>query len=206
VSSSSYARARRMARTVAASDSTARSASTLRMSGCSASVRPNAARWAVWCSALATAQRIPAADPMTQSSRVCPTISMMVRTPRPGSPTSRPHVPSNSTSDEALERLPSLSFRRCRRKGLRVPSGRTRGTAKQPMPSSVRARTRNRSHIGAEQNHLCPRRRYSSPGPPAPTGAAEVVLARTSEPPCFSVMAIPHVADPFSAARMSRPS
>ena len=61
---------------------------------------------------------------------------MIVATPRPGSPTSRDHVPSNSTSLEALERLPSLSLRRCRRKTLRVPSGRIRGTAKQPMPSS----------------------------------------------------------------------
>ena len=41
--------------------------------------------------------------------------------------------------------------------------------------------------MGAEQNHLCPVSRYS----PAPAGTARVVFARTSEPPCFSVMAIP---------------
>ena len=35
------------------------------------------------------------------------------------------------------------------------------------------------------------------------TGAAVVVLARTSEPPCFSVMAMPHVAPVFSPAGRS---
>ena len=59
-----------------------------------------------------SAARCTAAEPMTQSSRVMLTMSMMVRTPRPSSPMSQPAVPSNSTSDEALERLPSLSFRR----------------------------------------------------------------------------------------------
>ncbi len=36
-----------------------------------------------WCTAWTTAARMPAALPMTQSSRVIATISMMVRTPRP---------------------------------------------------------------------------------------------------------------------------
>ncbi len=141
---------------------------------------------------------------MTQSRRVWPTISMIVGTPRPGSPTSRAQAPCSSISLEALERLPSLSFRRWRWKALRVPSGRIRGSAKQPMPSSVWASTRNRSHIGAEQNHLCPVSSYSSPGPPAPppSGRATVVLARTSEPPCFSVIAMPHSALALPAAQL----
>ena len=80
----------------------------------------------------------------------------MVRTPRPSAPTSQPVVPSNSTSDEALDRLPSLFFSRCSANGLRLPSGSTRGTRKQLSPASAWASTRNRSHIGAEQNHLCP--------------------------------------------------
>ena len=44
---------------------------------------------------------------------------------------------------------------------LRVPSGRQRGTQKQPMPSSgaTRATTRWASLVGAEKNHLCPRNR-----------------------------------------------
>ena len=59
-----------------------------------------------------TPARMPAAPPITQSSRVWPTISMIVGTPRPGSPTIRAHAPWNSTSLEALEWLPSLSFKR----------------------------------------------------------------------------------------------
>ena len=34
---------------------------------------------------------------------------------------------------------------------------------------------------------------YSAPGPPLPAGAAVVALARTSVPPCFSVMPMPMV-------------
>jgi len=49
------------------------------------------------------------------------------------------------------------------------------------------ARTRKRSHIGALVNHLCPR----SAQVPSACGVATVVLARTSEPPCFSVIPMP---------------
>ena len=91
---------------------------------------------------------------MTQSRRVWPTISMIVGTPRPGSPTIRAHAPCSSISLDAFERLPSLSFRRWIANALRSPSGRIRGSAKHDRPSSACASTRNRSHIGAEQNHL----------------------------------------------------
>ncbi|CAM5264862.1 hypothetical protein SGRI78S_07348 [Streptomyces griseus subsp. griseus] len=84
------------------------------------------------------------------------TISMMVRTPRPSSPTRWAQVPSNSTSAEALDRLPSLSFSRWIANTLRVPSGSTRGTRKQLSPPAACASTRKPSDIGAEQNHLCP--------------------------------------------------
>ena len=83
---------------------------------------------------------------------------------------------------------------------LREPSGRIRGIAKQEIPSGAWARTKKRSLIGAEQNHLCPVISYSAPGPPPFTGTATVVLARTSEPPCLSVIAMPQIAEPFSAA------
>ena len=69
------------------------------------------------------------------------------------------------------------------------------------MPESVCARTRKASHIGAEQNHLWPVISYSPPGPPPLSGVAAVVLARTSEPPCFSVIAIPQSAPLFSGGR-----
>ncbi len=64
------------------------------------------------------------AVPTTQSSRVWLPISRMVGMPRPTAPTSQPTASQNSTSDEAFERLPSLSFRRCTRIALRLPSGR----------------------------------------------------------------------------------
>ncbi|MGX1122195.1 hypothetical protein RKD37_007558 [Streptomyces ambofaciens] len=101
--------------------------------------------------------RISVAEAITQSSRVQLTISMMVLTPCPSGPTSQATVPSNSGSEEALDRLPSLSFRRWTRKVLRVPSGSTRGTRKQDSPPAAWASTRNTSHIGADVNHLCPR-------------------------------------------------
>ena len=74
------------------------------------------------------------------------------------------------------------------------------------MPS-VYASTRKASHIGAEQKNLCPVSRYSAPVPVrAPDGTATVELARTSEPPCFSVMNMPTMAPDFSGAGMSRRS
>ena len=58
-------------------------------------------------------------------------------------------------------------------------------------PSGACASTRKPSDIGAEQNHLCP---VSSYVPSSASGVARVVLARTSLPPCFSVMPIPNSA------------
>ena len=59
--------------------------------------------------------------------------------------------------------------------------------------------------MGAEQNHLWPvSRKAPSPSPGA--ASARVVLARTSLPPCFSVMAMPMVAEPFCDAGTGLPS
>ena len=131
---------------------------------------------------------------------------MIVRTPRPSSPTRRAHAPANSTSEEAFERLPSLSFSRWRWIRLRSPSGRNRGIRKHEMPPSACASTRNASHIGADMNHLWPVTSYSAPGPPPFSGRAVVVFARTSEPPCFSVIPIPHSAPFLSIAGTRRSS
>jgi hypothetical protein len=132
-----------------------------------------------------------AVAPSTQSSLVWLTISMMVRTPRPSSPTRRPRTPAISISLDAFDRSPSLSFSRWMRIGLRDPSGHQRGTQKQVRPPAAWPSIRKASDIGAEQNHLCPVRRYV----PAvwSSASALVVLARTSEPPCFSVRAMPQV-------------
>jgi hypothetical protein len=99
---------------------------------------------------------MPDADPITQSSRVTFTISTMVRTPRPGSPTRQANAWSYSISAEAFAWLPSLFLSRCSSIRLRVPSGSTRGTRKQVSPSSAWARVRKTSLIGADVNHLCP--------------------------------------------------
>ena len=128
---------------------------------------------------------------------------MIVGTPLPGSPTIRAHAPCSSSSLEALERLPSLSFRRWMWNALRLPSGRMRGSRKHDSPSSVWASTRKMSDIGAEQNHLWPVISYSPPPPPPFSGVATVVLARTSEPPCFSVIAMPAIALAFSPGARS---
>ncbi len=127
---------------------------------------------------------------------------MMVRTPRPSSPTRRAQVPSNSTSAEAFDRLPSLSLSRWIRNTLRVPSSNTRGTRKQVSPPGACASTRKPSDIGAEQNHLCP---VSSYVPSSASGRADVWFARTSLPPCFSVIPIPNSAPALRCAgRRSR--
>ena len=170
------------------------------MRGWSTKSLPNAARCDVCHVACATAWRIPAAEPSTQSSRVWLTISMMVRTPLPSSPIIHASAASNSTSELAFDRFPSLSLRRWMWNALRVPSGRHRGSRKHDSPAGACASTRNASHIGAEQNHLWPVISNS----PLPAGSALVVFARTSEPPCFSVMAIPHSAPSFCAAGMNR--
>ncbi len=81
-------------------------------------------------------------------------------------------------------------------KGLRVPSGSDRGTKKQVTPSPVLASVKNASLMGAEQNHLWPSRLHVSPD-----FMAVDCTARRSEPPCFSVIAMPIVAPAFSSTR-----
>ncbi len=91
-----------------------------------------------------------------QSSLVALTMLMIVGMPRPSSPTGQATAWSYSTSLEALEVLPSLSLSRWMYMAFLLPSGSTRGSRKHDRPSGARASTRNKSHIGAEQNHLCP--------------------------------------------------
>jgi hypothetical protein len=60
--------------------------------------------------------------------------------------------------------------------------------------------------MGADMNHLWPVIRYSAPGPPLPAGTAVVELARTSVPPCFSVMPMPMVTPRLAEAGWKLPS
>ena len=109
---------------------------------------------------------------------------MIVATPRPSAPSMRAAAPRNSTSLEGSERVPSLSLRRWNS----IPGPRS--SRKQERPAGACASTRNTSHGGYEQNHLWP----VSSHQPSPAASARVMFARTSEPPCFSVIAIPHSA------------
>ena len=148
-----------------------------------------------------------AVDPTMQLKRVSATIWMIVATPRPGSPTRHANAFSNSISDDALERLPSLSFRRWMKIALRVPSGLNRGSRKHVKPPSRYASVRKPSLIGAEQNHLWPvNAKHSAPPTDSLSGVARLVFARTSVPPCFSVMAMPIVRPVFSKYGREEPS
>src|SRR4029077_9351976 len=62
---------------------------------------------------------------------------MMVATPRPSSPMAQACAPANSTSEDAFERLPSLSFRRWKCRPFTLPSGRKRGIRKQVSPPAA---------------------------------------------------------------------
>jgi hypothetical protein len=73
---------------------------------------PNAERCSACQIACAVPARIPDVEPSVQSRRVWLTISMIVATPRPSSPTICAEAPRSSISLDAFERLPSLSLRR----------------------------------------------------------------------------------------------
>src|SRR6516165_9403300 len=102
-------------------------------------------------------------------------------------------TPRNSTSEEALDLLPHLSFRRWICNRLREPSGSQPGATKHDIPSRLRARVKNTSDCGTEKNHLCPVSEYV----PSEFRSAVVCVWRKSEPPCFSVIAMPTVPPRF---------
>ncbi len=137
--------------------------------------------------------RMRPAEPSEQSRRVRLIISTMVRTPRPASPTGSAQASANSTSLVALDRSPILSLRCWIQKLFFDPSGFQRGRKKQVRPSGPRAVARNTSAIVPDTNHLWPVSKYA----PSPSGTATVLLARTSDPPCFSVRAMPAVIPRF---------
>src|ERR1700690_1702337 len=83
------------------------------------------------------------------------------------------------------------------------PAAVQRGKKKQESPLGACAKIKNASHIGAEQNHLCPVIKYSRE---FPIFSARLVFARTSDPPCFSVIPIPTRIPVFSLAGRNRGS
>ena len=111
--------------------------------------------------------------------------------------------PSNSTSLEAFERLPSLSFRRWKWSALTVSSGRKRGTRKHDRPPG---RLREDEEAVAHRRGHEPLVAGDAVGAPlpSPSGSARVVLARTSVPPWRSVIPMPMVAADFLASGRKR--
>ena len=97
---------------------------------------------------------MPVLDPSMQSTRFSATMSLIVRTPLPASPTIQASAPRSSSSHEAFETLPILRYRRCMWSAFFDLSGRQRGIRKQLKPRSVWANVRKASHIGAETKNL----------------------------------------------------
>ena len=119
------------------------------MSGWSISSFPNAERCAAWWVAYPTARRMFVVVPITQSSRVWPTISMIVGTPRPGSPTRCASAVEldlrggvGAVAELLLQPLDLEA-------GVALAVGQDAG--QRVIPSGAWARTRKRSHIGAER-------------------------------------------------------
>ena len=105
------------------------------------------------------------------------TISMMVGTPRPSSPTSRAQAPSNSTSLDAFERLPSLSLSRCRWIAfLRAVGPPARHQEARQPALGLRQHEERVAHRRRAEPLVSDERRSASPLP----CVARVVLARTS--------------------------
>ena len=99
--------------------------------------------------------------------------------------------PGTRPRREALLQSPSLSFRRWMRTRVALPVGQQArqqeaGQARRPPAPAPGAR-----RTSAPRRTTCARR---SSWLPSPTGRSRgVVLLRTSEPPCFSVMPMPMV-------------
>ena len=160
--------------TVAASDSIARSASTFAHQRLVDEQRAERARGARrGRSPARRPARIPPAAPSTQSRRVWLTISMIVGTPRPGSPTMpRPRAVEldlarrvRAVAELVLEALDAEARCACRRAGRAA-------AAKHERPSSVCASTRNTSHIGARAEPLVAGELVLGAGPPPLSGVA----------------------------------
>ncbi len=190
-----------MASTVAASDSTARSASTLRISGWSIRSLPKAARWRAWWMACSTAVRMPAVGAQhAVQARVADHLDDRRHAAAGLADELAPHAvqldlragvgPVAELVLQALDadRVALAVGQQARHGEARwggwgpIPSGPASGTGR----SSARCRT------------TCGRRAGSRRRRPR---AAVVMLARTSEPPCFSVMAMPTIAPGLSRSQ-----
>ena len=95
---------------------------------------PKATRWRATNSASCTARRIMPAERTPLERRELLIMSAICLKPACGSPISQATAPSSRTSPLAMERVPSLSFRRTMRSALAVPSGSVRGIRNSATP------------------------------------------------------------------------
>jgi hypothetical protein len=194
----SKARARRSASAVAASLSSARSASTLRISGCSIRRLPKAMRCAVWFRAMR--QRLPHQAAGAQ---------------RAVEPRHRAHLEDLRDAAAFLADQPG-------RRAVELDFGAGVGLVAQLVLQALdadrvaaavgqHARQEQAAQAGRglrqHQEGVAHRRReeplvagdaVARAPVVAASGSARVVLARTSEPPCFSVMPMPMVTPALS--------
>ena len=138
--------------------------------------------------------RIRPADAIAQSSRVSCTISMMVRTPRPSSPTRQAKAPCELDLRGSVGAVAELVLEALQAERIDLPV-----RPKSRHQETGQPARRLRQH----QERVAHRRRHE----PFVAGDAiafagrhrrAVVLARTSVPPCFSVMPMPMVTPDFS--------
>ena len=139
------------------------------------------------------------AEQSAHSSRVSggPSTSA-ARMPWPGSPMSWAIGAAELDLRGGVRLVAALSLRRW----IMMPVARCRPAASparrsRRRPRSVRASVRKTSECGTEKNHLCPAMRQAV----AVRARRRVCVWRRSEPPCFSVIAMPTVTPVLSAAR-----
>ena len=80
---------------------------------------------------------------------------MIVRTPWPSGPTRSAKAERKATSDEAFERLPSLSLSRAKKIAFLAPSGEIAASGGRQPARRLREHEKGVA-IGADMNHLDP--------------------------------------------------
>ena len=102
------------------------------------------------------ASRIVAVEPSTQSSRVAPTMSMMVRTPRPSSPSRAAPRAVELDLARGVGAVAELVLEALQRERVARAVVERAGHDEAGEAAGAWASTRKTSLIGAEQNHLWP--------------------------------------------------
>ena len=120
---------------------------------------------------------------------------------------SRPGPRAARSRRKHWRRCPSCASGARSASGSSLPSGRQRGRRKQVRPpGGLRQDQEGIAHRRGHEELVADELVGALPVPPPPIGKARVVLARTSDPPCFSVIAMPMVSAGLLAAGTLRGS